>query len=82
MSSDHSHGIGVLEDLRGPSKSLRTAIPDVYAGFSATHSAALAAGVLDAKTKELKIDTGDELVKGTLLTMGGEVVHDAFKAAA
>lgn len=53
MSSDHSHGIGVLEDLRGPSKALRTAIPDVYAGFSATHSAALAAGVLDAKTKEL-----------------------------
>jgi H+-translocating NAD(P) transhydrogenase subunit alpha len=38
--------------------------------------------LVDAKTKELKIDTGDELIKGTLLTTGGAVVHDAFKPAA
>jgi NAD(P) transhydrogenase subunit alpha len=38
--------------------------------------------LVDATSKELKIDTGDELVKGTLLTMGGEIVHDAFKPAA
>ena len=38
--------------------------------------------LVDPKTKELKIDTGDELVKGTLLTTGGAVVHDAFKPAA
>ncbi|MFO1074761.1 MAG: Re/Si-specific NAD(P)(+) transhydrogenase subunit alpha [Geminicoccaceae bacterium] len=28
------------------------------------------------------IDVGDELVKGTLLTQGGQTVHDAFKPAA
>lgn len=53
MSHDHSHGIEVLDDLRAPSKELRTAIPDVYAGFAATHKAALDPGVLDAVTKEL-----------------------------
>ena len=53
MSNDHSHGVEVLENLRGPSKDLRAAIPDVYAGFSATHKAALEPGVLDARTKEL-----------------------------
>ena len=53
MSNDHSHGVEVLEHLRGPSKDLRAAIPDVYAGFAATHEAALEAGVLDARTKEL-----------------------------
>lgn len=53
MSHDHSHGIEVLDDLRAPSRELRTAIPDVYAGFAATHKAALDPGVLDAVTKEL-----------------------------
>jgi AhpD family alkylhydroperoxidase len=53
MGTDHSHGIGVLEDLRAPSKALRTAIPDVYAGFAETHRAALEGGVVDAATKEL-----------------------------
>lgn len=36
--------------------------------------------LVDPATRELKIDTGDELVRGTLLTLGGEIVHDAFKA--
>lgn len=52
MSHD-SHGVEVLDKLRGPTKALRGAIPDVYAGFSATHKAALEAGALDARTKEL-----------------------------
>lgn len=52
-SAHHGHGVDVLDGLREPSKALRTAIPDVYAGFSATHRAALAAGALDACTKEL-----------------------------
>jgi NAD(P) transhydrogenase subunit alpha len=37
--------------------------------------------LVDAKTKELKIDTGDDLVRGTLLTQGGQVVHEALKPA-
>lgn len=48
-----SHGKQVLADLREPSKNLRSKIGDVYAGFAATHKAALADGVLDMKTKEL-----------------------------
>ena len=38
--------------------------------------------LVDAKTKELKIDTGDDLVRGTLLTQGGQVVHEALKPPA
>jgi H+-translocating NAD(P) transhydrogenase subunit alpha len=38
--------------------------------------------LVDAKTKELKIDLNDDLVKGTLLTRDGQLVHEALKAAA
>jgi NAD(P) transhydrogenase subunit alpha len=38
--------------------------------------------LVDAKTRELAINTEDDLVRGALLTRGGEVVHDAFKNAA
>jgi AhpD family alkylhydroperoxidase len=48
-----THGKQVLDDLREPSSALRAQIPDVYAGFSQTHKAALSDGHLDAKTKEL-----------------------------
>lgn len=48
-----THGKKVLSDLREPSKKLRSLIPDVYAGYSQTHKAALADGALDVKTKEL-----------------------------
>ena len=47
------HGKKVLDDLRDPARKLRAAIPDVYAGFAATHKAALADGALDTRTKEL-----------------------------
>lgn len=53
MSHENGHGPAVLEGLRGPSKALRTAIPDVYAGFAAMHKAALEGGAVDARTKEL-----------------------------
>ncbi len=48
-----NHGPDVLADLRLPSRELRRRIPAVYEGFTATHRAALADGVLDTKTKEL-----------------------------
>jgi NAD(P) transhydrogenase subunit alpha len=38
--------------------------------------------LVDAKTKELRIDLNDDLVKGTLLTQDGQLVHEALKAAA
>ena len=38
--------------------------------------------LVDPKTKELTINTDDELVRGTLLTRDGQLVHEALKAAA
>ena len=48
-----SYGTAVREELRGPARQLRHAIPQVYAGYKQLHDAALAPGALDAKTKEL-----------------------------
>jgi AhpD family alkylhydroperoxidase len=47
------HGKAVRDALRGPTRALRQAIPEVYRGYRELHDAALAAGALDAKTKEL-----------------------------
>lgn len=49
----HSYGKGVQAELRDPALALRKAIPDVYDGFKALHSAAFTPGSLDVKTKEL-----------------------------
>ncbi len=38
--------------------------------------------IVDPKTKTLKLDTNDEVIKGTLLTHEGKVVHPTFAAAA
>jgi len=48
-----SYGKVVRNELRVPTRELRHAIPQVYAGYKELHDSALAAGVLDAKTKEL-----------------------------
>ncbi|MFB9733103.1 MULTISPECIES: carboxymuconolactone decarboxylase family protein [Ornithinimicrobium] len=48
-----SHGAHVLDGLKAPARDLRSRIPDVYAGFAATHKAALAEGELSTATKEL-----------------------------
>ena len=48
-----SYGKAVREELRVPTRDLRHAIPQVYAGYKALHDAALAPGALDVKTKEL-----------------------------
>jgi AhpD family alkylhydroperoxidase len=48
-----SHGQAVRDALRGPTRALRQAIPEVYRGYRELHDAALAAGALDARTKEL-----------------------------
>ena len=34
--------------------------------------------VVDKETKALKIDLGDEVVKGTLVTQGGQIVHPSL----
>jgi NAD(P) transhydrogenase subunit alpha len=38
--------------------------------------------IIDKETKGLKIDTGDEIVKGTLVTRDGAIVHPALAPAA
>ena len=48
-----SYGTAVREELRVPTRELRHAIPLVYAGYKELHDSALAAGALDARTKEL-----------------------------
>ena len=48
-----SYGKAVRDELRVPTRELRHAIPQVYAGYKELHDAALAPGALDAKTKEL-----------------------------
>jgi AhpD family alkylhydroperoxidase len=50
-----SYGKAVRDELAGPTRALRQAVPDVYRGYRELHDAALAlaSGALDAKTKEL-----------------------------
>ena len=48
-----SYGKAVRDELAVPTRELRHAIPLVYAGYKELHDSALAAGALDARTKEL-----------------------------
>ncbi len=43
----------LLEELRGPSRELRSYIPDVYSGFTAIDHAAMPDGALGEKVKQL-----------------------------
>ncbi|HSB86561.1 MAG TPA: carboxymuconolactone decarboxylase family protein [Ilumatobacteraceae bacterium] len=51
--SEHTHGKVILDDVIPLGRALRQAIPDVYQGYSELSKAALAAGTLERKTKEL-----------------------------
>ena len=51
--AEHVHGKAVLDEVVPLGRALRQAIPEVYKGYAALSSAAMAPGVLDAKTKEL-----------------------------
>ena len=48
-----SYGKAVRDELRVPTRNLRHAIPQVYAGYKELYDSALAPGALDTKTKEL-----------------------------
>ena len=47
------HYAEVIASLAEPTKGLRSATPDVWAGFGQLHQAAVADGALPARTKEL-----------------------------
>lgn len=51
--SDHAHGKAVLDEVQPLGRALRQAIPDVYRGYAELSKAAMAAGALDVKSKEL-----------------------------
>jgi len=50
---EHGHNHDVLGDLRPQHRALRQMIPGVYSAFNEMSTAAMAAGALDAKVKEL-----------------------------
>lgn len=47
---EHNHE--VLDDLREPTRSLRHAVPEVWTGFLALHTAAMAEGEVPPRIKE------------------------------
>ncbi len=55
MAHDHetTYGPQVREELAGPYRALREAIPDVLSGYAALGRAAMGDGELSTKTKEL-----------------------------
>ncbi len=48
-----TYGREVRHGLREPTRALRSAIPGAYEGYARLHGAAMEAGALDTRTKEL-----------------------------
>jgi AhpD family alkylhydroperoxidase len=51
--SEHTHGTEVMNELIPLSRELRQQIPEVLKAFAGLHTAVMAPGALDSKTKEL-----------------------------
>jgi AhpD family alkylhydroperoxidase len=71
------HYHDVAADLRQPTRDLRKAIPDTWAGFAALHQSAMAEGALPTRIKELMA-----LVIGVSEHCDGCVAYHARAAAA
>jgi AhpD family alkylhydroperoxidase len=71
-----NHHHEVANDLRQPTRDLRTAIPDTWAGFAALHSSAMAQGALPTRIKELMA-----LVVGVIEHCDGCIAYHARAAA-
>ena len=74
-AADHYHQVAA--DLRAPTRDLRHAIPDTWAGFAQMHKSAVAEGVLPTKVKEWMA-----LVVGVVKHCDGCVAYHARAAAA
>ena len=74
-SSSHHHQ--VAGDLRAPTRALRQAIPETWAGFAQVHQSAMADGALPTKVKEMMA-----LVVGVVKHCDGCVAYHARGAAA
>lgn len=73
--ADHYHQVAA--DLRAPTRDLRHAIPDTWAGFARLHQSAMAEGALPTKVKELMA-----LVVGVVKHCDGCVAYHSRAAAA
>jgi AhpD family alkylhydroperoxidase len=71
-----THHQDVIDDLREPTRALRRAAPDVWAGFAQLHDAALRDGALPAHVKELMA-----LVAAVVKHCDGCVAYHAKAAA-
>jgi len=71
------HFHDVAEELRQPTRDLRKAIPDTWAGFGELHRSAMADGALPSRIKELMA-----LVVGVVEHCDGCVAYHARAAAA
>lgn len=71
------HFHDVASDLRQPTRDLRRAIPDTWAGFAALHKGAMADGALPTRFKELIA-----LTIGVVEHCDGCVAYHARAAAA
>lgn len=74
-ATGHYHQVAA--DLRVPTRNLRHAIPETWAGFAQLHQSAMAEGVLPTKVKELMA-----LVVGVVKHCDGCVAYHARAAAA
>jgi AhpD family alkylhydroperoxidase len=74
-TTGHYHQVAA--DLRVPTRALRQAIPETWAGFAQVHQSAMADGALPTKVKELMA-----LVVGVVKHCDGCVAYHARGAAA
>jgi len=71
------HGVRIVAHANVPS---RVAVD--ASNLYARNLLAFLTPLVDKETKQLKLDRADEIVKATLLTIGGAVVHEQFGGAA
>ncbi|HUA50578.1 MAG TPA: Re/Si-specific NAD(P)(+) transhydrogenase subunit alpha [Candidatus Sulfotelmatobacter sp.] len=71
------HGVRIVAHANVPSR-----IAVDASSLYARNLLAFLTPLVDKETKQLKLDRTDEIVKATLLTIGGAVVHEQFGGAA
>jgi NAD(P) transhydrogenase subunit alpha len=69
------HGVRII----GPAN-LPAELPTDCSALFARNLLNFITPMVDKETKQLKIDPNDEVVKGTLVTQGGRIVHPSLQA--
>ncbi|HZT17998.1 MAG TPA: NAD(P)(+) transhydrogenase (Re/Si-specific) subunit alpha, partial [Dongiaceae bacterium] len=71
------HGVKLVGHLNVPSR-----IAVDASALYARNLLSFLAPLIDKETRSLKIDWDDEIIQGTALTRGGQIVHPAFAGEA